>query len=232
MCSQCINNDIASEHPIVAIEFRDDGRYEITCPKGHKSVTILQQQRFEILYEIGACAIIDGYYREAVSSFTSSLENFYEFFIKAVLFEKGIEKEMFISCWKQVAGKSERQLGAFVFLYLSEFGEVPILLDTKKVEFRNSVIHKGKIPTRAEALIYGQDVLNILRPIIKQLKTKYDKGVQEAVGQHLIQCRKENDHPVTTMGISTILSLTFTNSDDSLEKSLCRLCQKMRAVKA
>ncbi len=83
-------DDISSARPIAAIEFRDDGRYEVTCPKGHKSVTILQQQKFEVLFDIGAYAIVDGYYREAVSSFTSSLERFYEFFVKAVLLNKGI----------------------------------------------------------------------------------------------------------------------------------------------
>ena len=53
------------------LEFRDDGRYEITCPKGHSSFTIPQQQKFELLFDIGAYAITDGYYREAISSFTS-----------------------------------------------------------------------------------------------------------------------------------------------------------------
>ncbi|WP_238149350.1 hypothetical protein [Arsenophonus endosymbiont of Aleurodicus floccissimus] len=70
------------------VEFKNDGRYEITCQNGHSSITFLQQQKFEILFDIGACAIIDGYYREAVSSFTSALERFYEFFIKVVCIQR------------------------------------------------------------------------------------------------------------------------------------------------
>ncbi len=54
-----------------SVGFREDGRYEMTCLKGHSSITFLQQQKFEILFDIGAHAIIDAYYREAVSSFTS-----------------------------------------------------------------------------------------------------------------------------------------------------------------
>jgi hypothetical protein len=73
------------------VEFRDDGRYEFTCPEGHTNVSSLQEQKFELLFEIGAFAIRDGYYREAVTSFASSLERFYEFFIKAALYEKGID---------------------------------------------------------------------------------------------------------------------------------------------
>jgi hypothetical protein len=35
--------DIGRARPIAAVEFRDDGRYEVTCPKGHQAITLLQQ---------------------------------------------------------------------------------------------------------------------------------------------------------------------------------------------
>ena len=47
---------------------------QIKCSRSHETTAILQEQKFEILFDIGAHAILDGYYREAVSSFTSSLE--------------------------------------------------------------------------------------------------------------------------------------------------------------
>src|SRR5450759_1525283 len=98
------------------IEFRDDGRYELKCSFGHETTTVLQQQKFEILFEIGAHAILDGYYREAVSSFTSSLERFYEFAIRVFLEKSSKSDDLFQSCWSKVSSQSERQLGAFVFL--------------------------------------------------------------------------------------------------------------------
>lgn len=191
-------------------EFRDDGRYEVTCPNGHNSATILQQQKFEVLFDIGAYAIVDNYYREAVNSFTSSLERFYEFFIKAVLLDKGIEDSTFLQTWKMIASQSERQLGAFVFVYLTEFKSPPTLLNPKNVQFRNDVIHKGKIPTRQEALAYGQSVLNVVRPILKQVKELYPSGVQKTVSQHLEQCRGGADanRGASLMCIETILSLS------------------------
>ncbi len=210
-CAQCMRDDVLSAWPIATVEFRDDGRYEVICPKGHKSVTILQQQKFEVLFEIGAYAIGDGYYREAVSSFTSSLERFYEFFIQAVLIEKKITRDDFKQSWKLVSNQSERQLGAFIFLYLVEFDEPPKLLsNTKNVKFRNDVIHKGKIPTRREALDYGQAVLDIIYPILQEVKSKYPKGVQETVFHHLKECRKSEDdkHPMSTLSIQTIINLT------------------------
>jgi hypothetical protein len=206
-------------------EFRDDGRYEVTCPKGHESATILQQQKFEVLFDIGAYAIVDNYYREAVNSFTSSLERFYEFFVKAVLLDKGIGEDAFLQSWKLIASQSERQLGAFVFIYLTEFKSAPTLLTAANVQFRNEVIHKGKIPTREEALEYGQAVLNVVRPTLKQVKECYPNGVQKTVSQHLQQCREAEytNRRVSTICMETILSLsnaTPGHDERTLEESL------------
>ena len=103
ICSECMRQDVASAEMFTSLEWRDDGRYETTCPKGHSSITILQELKFELLFDIGAYAIADGYYREAVSSFTSSLERFYEFFISSVLLEKGVKEDDRIKSWKTVA---------------------------------------------------------------------------------------------------------------------------------
>lgn len=228
ICSQCMTEDIATARPIAAVEIRDDGRYEVTCPKGHKSLTILQQQKFEVLFDIGAYAIIDGYYREAISSFTSSLERFYEFVIMAVLFNKGISEEAFKQAWKLVERQSPRQLGAFIIIYLTEFGTPPALLSRKNVDFRDEVIHQGRIPTRQEALDYGQAVHDIVRPILKQVKEKCPNGVQKTIVQHLNECRASGIDivPVSTMALRTILSLSVADpvyDKRSLEESLTDL---------
>ena len=220
--------DVTTARPIATVEIRNDGRYEVICSKGHKSVTILQQQKFEVLFDIGAYAIVDGYYREAVSSFTSSLERFYEFVIMAVLFDKGISEEDFKKAWKLVERQSPRQIGAFIFIYLTEFGMSPTLLSRDNVDFRDEVIHQGRIPIRQEALNYGQAVLDVVRPILKQVKKKYPNGVQKTVFQHLKDCRSSADDtcPVSTMTIRTILSLAVAEpgyDERSLEESLTDL---------
>ncbi|MGR2942930.1 hypothetical protein ABMX92_18365 [Vibrio vulnificus] len=209
-CSHCMREDIASAGIIATVEFRDNGRYEIRCAKGHSSITLLQQQKFEILFDIGAYAIIDGYYREAVSSFTSALERFYEFFIKVVCSSKQIEWSEIQNTWKDVSNQSERQLGAFIFLHLLETGNKPILLSNSKIKFRNEVVHKGKIPSREEAIEYGQAVLDVIRPLLLKLKQEYSESVSIATFQHLNQARNPSDQdlPHSTMCISTILSLS------------------------
>lgn len=210
-CHQCAFGGEVSPDALypVFIEVRDDGRYEFTCQKGHTSVVVLQQQKFEVLFQIGAYAILDGYYREAVASFTSSMERFYEFFIKAKLLQDERSENVIDAGWKLVSSQSERQLGAFIFLYLQTFGHEPTLLSTSKVSFRNDVIHKGKIPSRAEALAYGQAVLDVVRPIIDEMKQKFPEGLQTATFAHLMKTiPKPEAGQVSTMSVPTIVSLT------------------------
>lgn len=104
----------------------------------------------------------------------------------------------------------------------------PTLLSRNKMDFRDEVIHQGRIPTRQEALDYGQAVLDAVRPILNQVKGKYPNGVKKTVFQHLKECRAtENDKcQVSTMFIRTILSLAVAEpgyDERSLEESLADL---------
>ena len=221
---QCTFGDDGNRHPPYPkyVELRDDGRYEFTCEQGHTTVTVVQEQKFQVLFDLGAYATLDGYYREAVASFTSSLERFYEFFVKAVLFEDGLDEVTVAETWKQVSSQSERQLGAFIFLYLKCFAEKPSLLRQNQTTFRNEVIHKGKIPSRDEAVQYGQEVLDTVRPILHRVKAAFPKGVEKTVFQHLMNSRKgDESQPVGTMTIATILSLNDgSEKEPSLEEAL------------
>lgn len=229
-CMACLQELGEPTNEFASLEFRDDGRYEVFCSRGHKSVTVLQQQKFEILFDIGANAILDGYYREAVSSFTSSLERFYEFCLKVLCKKRGIETDVFATAWKQVSNQSERQLGAFLFLWASEFGEVPQLLSSNDAGFRNGVIHKGKIPTKEEALEYGKAVLAIIRPKILQLKSECDDQIGEVTFEHIRSCSGGTEGQVSggTMCANTIVSLTAAEekrNNQTLEDALTEISE-------
>lgn len=209
----------ASGKPTEVVEIRDDGRYETICPNGHKLIIVLQQLKFEVLFEIGAYAITDGYHREAVSSFTSSLERFYEFVIRLIWHAKGLREETTDAVWESIRKQSERQLGAFIGLYSSEFQKSPKLLTTKQTQFRNEVIHAGKIPTRSEAVDFGQAVLDLIRPIFREAKAKYPDGIHKIVSDYIMQCRNSGGNPdqkVSTMCVDTIISIS--NADPEHDK--------------
>ncbi|MCL5228488.1 hypothetical protein [Pseudomonas nunensis] len=189
------------------VEIRDDGCYTATCLNGHKTVTVLQQQKFEVLFEIGAHAILDGYYREAVSSFTSSLERFYEYTIRILLEKSSGSDNLFQAAWKNVSNMSERQLGAFIFLWAHNFKEPPALLPDNMIKFRNEVIHKGKIPSRDKALEYGDAVLDVLRPKLSKILEAFPEQVQSSSIRQIMASAGKADTPnsVSTMSINTIL---------------------------
>jgi hypothetical protein len=46
----------------------DAGWFRIACPQGHVSNIILQVPKYELLFDLGTMALLDGYTRESVTS--------------------------------------------------------------------------------------------------------------------------------------------------------------------
>jgi hypothetical protein len=208
-CMRCIQENADQEPQIIYAEYRDDNQYLLECSQGHETITVLQHMKFEILYEIGAYALIDKYFREAVVSFTSSLERFYEFCIKVFLHQKLLDEEVFRDTWKIVRKSSERELGAFVVSYCLESNNAPILLSEKDASFRNNVVHRGKIPTHNEAFQYGEKILNVIRPILRFLKTNYEIGIFKVLDEYIRESMGSIENTMKSTLISqTILGLS------------------------
>lgn len=169
------------------VEVGDDFVLSLTCDKGHVTATCLQEHRFEILYEIGVNAIVDGYYREAISAFQSCLERFYEFYLSVIAIKRGISEDVWASSWKIVAQQSERQLGAFIYVYCLENKTVPPLLDSTLVKLRNDVVHKGKLPQRVEAIRYGNAVIAIVNPLLQRMKQVMKEHLSVAVNRNILK---------------------------------------------
>jgi hypothetical protein len=157
---------------VVPIHLRDDGAADATCPVGHGFVVVSPHDKFEILFEAAALALLDDYPREAVTDFSAALEQFYAFFIQIVAARRttaspeppGIEvveidPDGAARAWQQIAAQSERQLGAFLYLHLLVTGKA-YEIDKAGVELRNRVVHRGYLPTLAEASEYGERVWN------------------------------------------------------------------------
>jgi hypothetical protein len=125
----------------------ESGLYRMKCDRGHETVTCLQQMKFEVLMDLAAYAITDGYYREAVSSFAAALERFQEFYIRVQCDRQKIAAAGVEAAWKHVSAQSERQLGAFAFAYLGANGTPPPMLSPKDVKFR-----KDSEPRRGDPL--------------------------------------------------------------------------------
>ena len=107
----------------------DDGCYAVTCGLGHEAQVYVTNLKFELLFDMAVHALFDGYPREAVSCFASSLERFYEFFWRVVQTHFEVPEEEVDRSWKALAKQSERQLGAYVAARLTLSKVTPGMLN-------------------------------------------------------------------------------------------------------
>lgn len=204
-----LNSDIDFE-----VELNDENLYEFICPKNHRSLTQLQEQKFEILFDIASLALLDGYTKEAVSSYSSSLERFLEYCILVFSLKNSVKIEDFSKTWTLMAQQSERQLGAFTILCLQE--GINNRIEKKRIEFRNKVIHKGYIPSSKEAIDYGQYVMSFIQDTLKELNKMNGEYLQQAMNIHLTKNGDKFPDNVRLANASmpTILSLRSVSSED------------------
>jgi hypothetical protein len=217
----------------VAAHLEDSGLYRMTCPRGHETVVCLQEMKFEILFDLGAYAIIDGYHREAVASFASALERFYEFYIRIQCDRSNVPAAVFEQAWKSVSNQSERQLGAFMFTYLMENKALAPVLSNEVAKFRNAVIHKGKIPSREEAIDFGERCAEIILPVLSVLRSDAPHYLNQAVGRYVSQLMQKVTVPdVSTMSSVTMISIGRATSEPqpSLREWLVQLEQRRRLM--
>ncbi|EJL21219.1 hypothetical protein PMI01_05277 [Caulobacter sp. AP07] len=189
-CFECCNDTNLSDAEVTYAALRDDALYTFRCSRGHEHHIVLLQMRFEVLAEVAVQAILDGYYRDAVSSFTASLERFYEFFVQAAIITKHVPKDTFDATWKLVRKQSERQLGMYLALYLLEVGTLPPTLTNDQTKFRNSVVHDGHIPSEEEAILFGQSVIEIVHTVLIEMNRRYRDAVQILKSHHTAEASR------------------------------------------
>lgn len=210
-----LNSDVDFE-----VELNDENLYEFVCPKNHHSLTQLQEQKFEILFDIASLALLDGYTKEAVSSYSSSLERFIEYCILIFSLKNSVTIDAFSQTWKQMANQSERQIGAFSILCLQE--GINNRIEAKRSEFRNKVIHKGYISSSKEAIDYGQYVMSFIQDTLKELNKMSGEYLQQAMNIHLTKNgdKVSGNVRLANASMPTIISLRSINNEDYGNTSL------------
>ena len=159
------------EVPVPVSRIVDDGRYEVRCDAGHVSTVFLDNLKFELLFDMGLNALIDGYPREAVSSFASALERFYEFYWRVAMRHLSVPSDELVTAWKAVAKQSERQLGMYITAHLLLTRRTSVLLNPNtEVRLRNNVIHNGYVPKHKEAVSFGDSVMNVMNQSLDELR--------------------------------------------------------------
>jgi len=186
-CEQCQNNSIAE---LIDVELTNNNLYKFTCKNGHTTNILLKNLKFEILFDIAISAFLDGYPREAIATASSALERFYEFYIYIICIKNNIPQELFNKTWNEISKQSERQYGAFLFLYLIDnpsncepltiYNKSPKKNKKSWSSFRNKVIHEGYIPTRKDSYIYLAFIYKHICQLITKLKINNEEYIFKA----------------------------------------------------
>lgn len=205
------------------LEVETSGIYEFRCDKGHENISVLQLHQFQILYDLGIYALLDGYTREAVTSFAVSLERFYEYCIDCFLY--GLPEDIQKATRKYVSSQSERQLGAFYYLYLSKINDVPERVKDDWVKFRNRIVHKGEIPKYEKALEYANYIYHYINDTLEALYSKFtdserfftfmEKRRKEILEKHP---KHQDAHDPSTFGGITFIEI-FPHDDKGPDRS-------------
>ena len=220
-CAECFlegrKDNPSANPPIVFYKGRvkDDGYVRVKCTKGHDSIILYDERKYDLLF-ISAChALISGYEREAVSSFAASLERVFEFFIFVASRHCKISPGVVENTWKLMAKQSERQLGSFLAFYeLLTNAVYP--LDNKMVEFRNKVIHQGYIPDENEAEIFGEYVFNQKLTLIKILQDKCSVAFDDEIKAEMDKMKSSAPKGVPQLGFKA----TLVNVDLATHKAV------------
>lgn len=179
--------------PVPVSSLSDSGEYEVRCGKGHVCMVLLMNLKFELLYEMGLNALVDGYGREAISSFAAALERFYEFYWRVAMAHSSITPDAIDEACKPIARQSERQLGAYISASLLLTRRQPKLLNpNKEVAFRNQVIHNGYVPTQDEAVRFGDAVMSLINDGLEDLRENAKAALHE-VYERLLPKTNDDD---------------------------------------
>lgn len=184
MCMECQKELGHPSFEPFFVPYFEDRIAHITCSRGHKSVHVIQSQKFEVLMDSGVNALDAGFTLEACSSFSAALERFYEFALKVLATHHGMSEDTYNATYKEMARQSERQLGAFLSLFALQFGSA-YKPNKSIVEFRNSVIHKGHIPTLEEAHKFCSKVYSEILNITERLQENLSESINLVVQSDL-----------------------------------------------
>ncbi|MEW6112066.1 MAG: hypothetical protein AB1664_08040 [Thermodesulfobacteriota bacterium] len=164
--------------------------------------------------------------RDALASFAASLERYYEFALRVICRQRSVEPENFNSTWGFISKQSERQFGGFIVAWLLETGQVYTAVSKSKIErmtkLRNEVVHRGKIPTDAECIGYGQYVLDIAAPLEEVLLSDYTAAYKDECFARADEVAKSSSSPLTILTIFSVFRVAM-KGDRKLEPALKRL---------
>src|SRR5688500_12831618 len=108
VCSECLfEQGQPGRLQLIQAPYYEDRVAHIECELGHKTIAVLQDSKFEVLMESGAAALANDFTLEAAASFSTALERFYEFGLKVLFKQKGLDTAAYENMFSEMARQSE-----------------------------------------------------------------------------------------------------------------------------
>jgi len=207
--------------PAIHIPISEGFLYPYTCSKGHNITMLLNNFKFEIIFDSGLNALHDGYLREAMTSFYAALEYFYKELSLYFMYlnNVNINSEEYQK-FKKAVKLSERTLGLFHGLYYIVIGEPAPVLSSKISEDRNNVIHGSNYPSYEDAVKFGNSVKNYIVYILEKVEDKFSYFDWMSI---VIQSYHPTDEKLNKPNVWTysyLLSKTYRTNNDLKKHSI------------
>jgi len=221
-CVQCWQRKGAPTSESFTVPYYDDRLAYVTCSQGHRSALLIQSPKFEVLLESGAGALTDGYTMEAAASFSAALERFFEFCVQVFCETRKLPQDVYELMFKEMARQSERQIGAFLVLHALEVGK-PYKLNQDISTFRNSVIHKGQIPTPEDSKDFCSKVYKEILTLSKTLLERFPDAYNEVIRRDLFS--RSNKLPKDMPRATSTGTVFFRGQQEDFDDALRNFAQ-------
>jgi hypothetical protein len=213
--------------------YYDERIANIRCSRGHSGVVVLQNQKFEVLLDSGANALLEGFTLEAAATFSAALERFLEFAAKVMLHHLGMKESTYSAMFSEMARQSERQIGCFLALHALVHDE-PFTPNKTIAQRRNSVIHKGQIPTPEEVDEFCKAVYSEILRVLVLLRRVCQASIHAVVTADL---RARTAKLPTGMQAATavelgLLSLASAENKPTFEEALKAYAERAEVLSA
>ncbi len=210
-CIDCLNQGSFDQNlDMVVLTYYSERSVTARCRNGHEITIVLRAQLFEILIESGANALLSGFTLEAAVSFATGLERLYEFAIKVFCEHLQMPKSIYEEMFKHVTRQSERQLGAFLFLY-AVVTKSSYALDEKRITERNKFVHRGEIPSPLVAKSFCKKIFEEAGTLVDILNRQCFKSVQRVIADEVESRRKTAPSSRMTAGGPPFFSISTQN---------------------
>ncbi len=195
---------------------------EYQCPKGHKFIIVSRNDKYRILFDEAILQLQDGFYNNSVLNAFTALEEFMNFFIKFMLFQKDKSIDDILKITKLIRS-SENKKGAFILSLHENLNKIIVKSELDGfAKLRNEIIHEGKFIGFDLAYSYCEKIYNFITSILKELSDRYTEKdyvkMDLAYQIHFFKNNSGVEHSVITSSPSILNSVGVKDDKTFNEK--------------